>query len=103
VSKVHCGSAFEPGASRLPYYCTPRVCVPDVIGALAVWWHNNKGKKICCQDGCFMVRQRRIAEEYFSHNFDEHYLEDTRLTWYLSYPHGGSPFPGRYYVTFLGN
>jgi len=22
VSKVHCGSAFEPGASRLPYYCT---------------------------------------------------------------------------------
>jgi len=22
VSKVHCGSAFEPGASGLPYYCT---------------------------------------------------------------------------------
>ena len=22
VSKVHCRSAFEPGASRLPYYCT---------------------------------------------------------------------------------
>jgi len=35
--KVHCGSAFEPGASGLPYYCTPPVCVPDVIGALAVW------------------------------------------------------------------
>jgi len=34
--KVHCGSAFESGASRLPYYCTPPVCVPDVIGALAV-------------------------------------------------------------------
>jgi len=28
--------AFEPGDSGLPYYCTPPVCVPDVIGALAV-------------------------------------------------------------------
>ena len=35
--KVHCGSASEPGASGLPDYCTPPVCVPDVIGALAVW------------------------------------------------------------------
>jgi hypothetical protein len=26
--KVHCGSAFEPGASELPSYCTPPVCVP---------------------------------------------------------------------------
>jgi len=30
--KVHCGSSFEPGASRLPYYFTPPVCVPAVIG-----------------------------------------------------------------------
>jgi len=36
-SEVHCGSAFEPGGSGLPYYCTPPVCVPDVFGALAVW------------------------------------------------------------------
>jgi len=42
VSKVHCGSAFEPGASGLPYYCTPPVFVPDVIAPLAVWQHNNK-------------------------------------------------------------
>jgi len=41
-SKVHCGSAFEPGASGLPCYCTPLVCVPDVNGGLAVWRHNNK-------------------------------------------------------------
>jgi len=40
--KVHCGSASEPGASGLPYYCTPPVCVPDVIGALAVWRHKKK-------------------------------------------------------------
>ena len=35
--QVHCGSAFEPGASWLPRYCTPPVCVPDVIRGLAVW------------------------------------------------------------------
>ena len=43
-SMVHCGSAFELGASGLPYYCTPPVCVPDVIGAL-VMWQQNKTKK----------------------------------------------------------
>jgi len=36
-SKVHCGSAFEPGASGLPYYCTLPVCVPDVSGGRTVW------------------------------------------------------------------
>ena len=35
-SKVHCGSALGPGASGLPYYRTPLVRVPDVIGGLAV-------------------------------------------------------------------
>ena len=43
VSMVHCGSALKPGASRLPCYCTPPMCVPDVIGALA-WQHNNQKK-----------------------------------------------------------
>jgi len=33
---VHDWNAFEPGASELPYYCTPPVCVPAVLGALAV-------------------------------------------------------------------
>jgi len=42
VSKVHCGSAFEPGASGLPYYCTLHVCVTDVIGALTVQWQKRK-------------------------------------------------------------
>jgi len=31
VSKFHRGSAFEPGASWLPYYCTPPVCGLDVL------------------------------------------------------------------------
>jgi len=43
-SMVYCG-AFEPGASGLPYYCTPPVCVPAVLGALAVWRHNKQNKK----------------------------------------------------------
>jgi len=44
-SMVHCGSAFEPGASGLPCYCTPPVYVPAVIGALAVWRQNIEGTK----------------------------------------------------------
>jgi len=33
---------------------------------------------ICCQDcdSCFMIHQRRIAEEYLNPNFDEHCLDD---------------------------
>ena len=34
-------------------------------------------------------------EEYLSHNFDEHCLEDNRLIWCVSYPSGGAPLiPG---------
>ena len=29
--------SIRPGGSGLPHYCTPPVCVPDVLGALAVW------------------------------------------------------------------
>ena len=44
-SKVHCGSAFEPGGSGLPYYCKPPMCVPDVLGALAVWRRISRKEK----------------------------------------------------------
>jgi len=44
-SEVHCGSAFKPGGSGLPYYYTPPVCVPDVFGALAVWRLSKTNKK----------------------------------------------------------
>ena len=37
---MNCGSAFFPGASELPYYSTQPVCVPAVLGALALWWQN---------------------------------------------------------------
>jgi len=29
----------KQGASRLPYYCAPLVCVSDVIESLGVWRH----------------------------------------------------------------
>jgi len=41
-SMVHCGGAFEPGTSGLPYYCTPPVTAPDVICARAVWRQTKK-------------------------------------------------------------
>ena len=37
--------SIRPGASGLPYYCTSSVCVPDVIGLLAVWQHNRDKPK----------------------------------------------------------
>ena len=46
VSEVHCESTFEPGGSGLPYYCTPPVCVPAVLCALAVWRLATKTKKM---------------------------------------------------------
>ena len=36
-NNITCGSAYEPGGSGLPYYCTPPVCVPDVLCAIPVW------------------------------------------------------------------
>ena len=57
--KVHCGSAFEPGASGLPYHCTPPVCVPALLGALAVWRHNKKKQK-----------KSKSLEEFGSPSFD---------------------------------
>ena len=42
---MHCRSAFEPGVSGLPHYCTPPVCVPAVIGALAVWQKKNRWRE----------------------------------------------------------
>jgi len=50
--KVHCGSALGPGASGLPYYCTPFVTVPDVIGGLPVWRRHNNPKKNPISDVC---------------------------------------------------
>jgi len=47
-SMVHCGSVFEPGASGLPYYFTPPVCVPAVLGALSVWRQNQKKEIRVC-------------------------------------------------------
>jgi len=54
-------------------------------------------------DSCFIVHQRRTAEEYLSNNFDEHRdcLEDTMMTWCLSHTSWGAPFPGHYVSWYL--
>ena len=59
--KVHGGSAFEPGTSRLPYYCTPPVCVHAVIGGLTVWRHNKTKHKTKTQYGyrCAVSKKER--------------------------------------------
>jgi len=69
---VHCGSAFEPGASGLPYYCTPPVCVLAVSGALAVWWQNIQ-KKILRADSATLrqipdVIGRLVVWRHHTHN-----------------------------------
>ena len=58
---IHYGSAFEPGASRLPHYCTPPVCVPDVIGALPVWWQNTQHCDVESRSTSTAWRHRRRA------------------------------------------
>ena len=52
VSEVHCGSAVIfgqalPGFLQALYhdYCTPLVCISDVIGLLTVWRHNKPKTK----------------------------------------------------------
>ena len=37
--------SIRSGASGLPYYCAPRVCISVVIGLLAVCWHNKPKTK----------------------------------------------------------
>ena len=41
-----------------------------------------------------------LPEEYLSHDFDEHCLEDTRLGWCLSYPSEGAPLISGRYVSW---
>jgi len=36
--------SIRSGACGLPYYCTPPVTIPTVLGVPAVWQHNNKKK-----------------------------------------------------------
>ena len=45
----------------------------------------NSNFLLSSQDGCFMVDKGALPEEYLSHNFDEHCLEDTRHNWCLSH------------------
>ena len=68
-SKVHCGSALEPGTSVLPFYCTPPVCVPDVIGGLVVRRHNINNDKKNNRLGLPSTRYR-VIPAHGNHDFD---------------------------------
>jgi len=37
--------SIRSGASRVPYYCVPLVCVSDVMELLPMWWHNKPKTK----------------------------------------------------------
>jgi len=80
-SKIHCGSTFEPGASGLPYYYTPPVCVPDIIGALAVWRQNTQKKK--------RLRGLRVGGFHASNS--------------LGLPHTHSLFVGLFFFEFVSS
>jgi len=51
-----CVPDFRSGASELPDYCTPIVCISDIIGLLTVWRHNKpKTKKTISVIGALAV------------------------------------------------
>ena len=61
-SMVHYGSAFQPGASGLPYYCasTWARSFPAVLGALAVWIQNQKTNQVWVSPPEKKERMRRV-------------------------------------------
>jgi len=64
------------GTSRLPYYCTPLVCIPDVIGLLVVWLHiKPKTKNLPSLCG---VKQPKKKGPYYP---DCH---KKKITWYTT-------------------
>jgi len=49
--------SIRPGASGLPYYCTPLVCIPVVIGLRAMWRHNKPTTKTNRADQLVLKRR----------------------------------------------
>jgi len=68
-SKVHGVSALEPGTSVLVFYCTPPLCVPDVIGGLVVRQHNSNNEKKTNRLGLPSTRYR-VIPAHRNHDFD---------------------------------
>jgi len=56
--------SIRSGASGLPHYCAPLVCVSDVMELLAVWWHNkpkNKKQRRCGSHGAVRFGQALLG------------------------------------------
>ena len=56
----------QSGASGLPSYCAPLVCVPDVIGVLAACWHNKNKRKYPTTTPLGKVFKRALVVPSFS-------------------------------------
>jgi len=88
-SKVHCESALGPSASRLPYYCTPLVCIPAVIGGLAVWRHNENNcaprrrghKTITANWACMKALSKTLPNMHGSSHVPAQRLTFTSSCW----------------------
>ena len=53
--------SIRPGTSGLPHYCAPLVCVPAVLGLLAVWWDNKlKPKNL---DGVILFKNKHSTTQ----------------------------------------
>jgi len=62
--------SIQSDASGLPWYWTPLVCVPAVIGAIAVWRQNTPKKKLIrgSGDGNFSISQAVSSKKCTSRN-----------------------------------
>jgi len=63
LSKIHCGSAFGPGACGLPYYCTIPVTVPVVMGARTLFQQDTKKKS---RPGFEWVTRTKLSDVTFT-------------------------------------
>jgi len=71
---------IRSGLSGLPYYRTPLVYIPDVIGGQAVWrHHNNKAKDLLLRwDWGFLERTRILSGIQFTTHFIEFFVVETK-------------------------
>jgi len=68
-NNTNCGSAFEPGACGLPYYCTSPVLVPAVLSALAVWIQHQKKTKRDRNDSPILVIREIYCGDWLARGY----------------------------------
>jgi len=88
--------SIQSGASGLPYYCAPLVCVSEVIESLAVWRHYKPktknptpqfilgsflrgGPKFCLQQSCSAMDLNKAVPLWGRKSWRERYSNTMRL------------------------